>query len=104
MVHRTARAHLLGLDPHILSDFGPLGDFGVDETAKLLRRAARSPADAAARIAELAPYQPYWIEEPIGTDQPHAAWRGLAQASAAPPAAGLKWTPTLTRCGSRCFR
>ena len=49
---------------------------------------AWSPADAAARITELAPYQPYWIEEPIGADQPHAAWRALAQASPVPLAAG----------------
>lgn len=49
---------------------------------------AWSPDDAAARIAELAPYQPYWIEEPIGADQPHATWRALAQASAVPLAAG----------------
>ena len=49
---------------------------------------AWSPADAAVRITELAPYQPYWIEEPIGADQPHAAWRALAQASPVPLAAG----------------
>ena len=49
---------------------------------------AWSPSDALARIAELAPYQPYWIEEPIGADQPHAAWRSLAQASPVPLAAG----------------
>jgi L-alanine-DL-glutamate epimerase-like enolase superfamily enzyme len=49
---------------------------------------AWSPAHAAIRIAELAPYKPYWIEEPIGADQPHAAWRSLAQASPVPLAAG----------------
>lgn len=49
---------------------------------------AWSPQDAPARIAELAPLRPYWIEEPIGADQPHAAWAGLAKASAVPLAAG----------------
>lgn len=44
--------------------------------------------DAAARITELAPYRPYWIEEPISADQPHQAWQALAQASEVPLAAG----------------
>ncbi len=46
------------------------------------------PADAAARIAALAPFKPYWIEEPIAADQPHAVWSALANASAVPLAAG----------------
>ncbi|MEO8543005.1 MAG: mandelate racemase/muconate lactonizing enzyme family protein [Betaproteobacteria bacterium] len=49
---------------------------------------AWSLQDAPARIAELAPYQPYWIEEPIDADQPHAAWQDLARASSIPLAAG----------------
>ena len=49
---------------------------------------AWSPQDAPARIAELAPFRPYWIEEPIGADEPHAAWASLAKASAVPLAAG----------------
>lgn len=49
---------------------------------------AWSPQDAPARIAELAPLRPYWIEEPIGADQPHSAWVGLAKSSAVPLAAG----------------
>lgn len=44
--------------------------------------------EAVARIAELAPYQPHWMEEPIGADQPHAAWRALAERSLVPLAAG----------------
>ncbi|MCW5643055.1 MAG: mandelate racemase/muconate lactonizing enzyme family protein [Rhodoferax sp.] len=46
------------------------------------------PADAADRIAALAPFHPFWIEEPIGADQPHDAWSALAKASAVPLAAG----------------
>ena len=59
---------------------------------------AWSPTDAASRIAELAPYKPYWIEEPIGADQPHAAWHSLAQASPVPLAAGenLRGEPAFT--------
>jgi len=49
---------------------------------------AWSPQDAAARIAELAPMRPYWIEEPIGADQPHEAWAELARSSAVALAAG----------------
>jgi len=44
--------------------------------------------DAVARIAELAPYRPLWIEEPIPADCPHDAWRSLAASSAIPLAAG----------------
>jgi L-alanine-DL-glutamate epimerase-like enolase superfamily enzyme len=44
--------------------------------------------DAARRIAELAPYRPLWIEEPIAADYPHPAWSALAAASVIPLAAG----------------
>lgn len=44
--------------------------------------------DAVARIDELAPYRPLWIEEPIAADYSHAAWDTLAAASAIPLAAG----------------
>jgi L-alanine-DL-glutamate epimerase-like enolase superfamily enzyme len=49
---------------------------------------AWQPSNAAERIAALAPYRPYWIEEPIGADQSHADWSALARASAVPLAAG----------------
>jgi L-alanine-DL-glutamate epimerase-like enolase superfamily enzyme len=49
---------------------------------------AWSPEDATARIAELAPYRPHWIEEPLMADEPHAAWRTLASRSEVPLAAG----------------
>lgn len=49
---------------------------------------AWTPADAAARIAELAPFAPHWIEEPIAADHAHATWRALASTSAVPLAAG----------------
>nr|MBP6853961.1 mandelate racemase/muconate lactonizing enzyme family protein [Rhodoferax sp.] len=45
------------------------------------------PEQAQTRIAALAPYRPFWIEEPIGADQPHAAWVALARSSPVPLAA-----------------
>ncbi len=47
-----------------------------------------TPEEAPARIAELAPYRPHWIEEPIGADQPPAVWGALAARSDVPLAAG----------------
>ena len=49
---------------------------------------AWTPDKAAQRIAELAPWRPFWIEEPIGADESHAAWQALARSSAVPLAAG----------------
>ena len=49
---------------------------------------AWTPDNAAQRIADLAPWRPFWIEEPIGADQAHAAWLALARSSAVPLAAG----------------
>ncbi|MEO8741093.1 MAG: mandelate racemase/muconate lactonizing enzyme family protein [Casimicrobiaceae bacterium] len=49
---------------------------------------AWSPEVAATRIAELAQFNPHWIEEPIGADQPAAAWREVAHHSAIALAAG----------------
>jgi len=46
------------------------------------------PSDASARIAELLPFHPHWIEEPIMADAPPSAWRALAAACAVPLAAG----------------
>ena len=61
---------------------------GPDATIMLDANQAWGPTDAADRIAELAPYAPHWIEEPIGADQSPAAWRALASASAIALAAG----------------
>lgn len=49
---------------------------------------AWSPSEAAQRIAQLAPFRPHWIEEPIAADQPHRAWSELARCSEIPLAAG----------------
>ncbi|MCC7041518.1 MAG: mandelate racemase/muconate lactonizing enzyme family protein [Burkholderiales bacterium] len=49
---------------------------------------AWSPVDATKRIAELAPFRPHWIEEPILADEPPEAWCAVAHASAIPLAAG----------------
>ena len=49
---------------------------------------AWSPDDAPARIGELAPYRPHWVEEPMRADVPFAAWQSLARACGQPIAAG----------------
>jgi len=61
---------------------------GPSATIMLDANQAWTPADAAARIAELAPHAPHWIEEPIAADHSHAEWRTLAAASVVPLAAG----------------
>lgn len=49
---------------------------------------AWSRDEAPARIAELAPYRPLWIEEPMLADEPVDAWRALAARIDVPIAAG----------------
>lgn len=61
---------------------------GDDATIMCDANQAWTPADASARIAELAPYRPLWIEEPLPADCSRAAWSALAEASAVPLAAG----------------
>ena len=61
---------------------------GDDATIMCDANQAWTPEDAPARIAELAPYRPHWIEEPIAADEPHEAWRAVARASEIPLAAG----------------
>ena len=61
---------------------------GADATIMVDANQAWTPADAAVRIAELAPFKPHWVEEPIAADESLDAWRALATASAAPLAAG----------------
>ncbi len=61
---------------------------GDEATIMLDANQAWAPEDAAERITALAPYRPYWMEEPIGADQPPETWRRLAGSSAVPLAAG----------------
>jgi D-galactarolactone cycloisomerase len=61
---------------------------GADATIMLDANQAWTPDEAPARIAELAPLAPHWIEEPIGADESPAAWGALAAQSAIPLAAG----------------
>ena len=60
----------------------------ADATIMCDANQAWTPEEAPARIAELAPLAPLWIEEPIGADQPLDAWRALARASPVALAAG----------------
>ena len=61
---------------------------GPDATIMCDANQAWTPDEAPARIEDLAPFRPHWIEEPIAADHPHAAWSALAQASEIPLAAG----------------
>lgn len=61
---------------------------GADAAIMCDANQAWSSDEAAQRIAELAPYRPFWIEEPIAADQPHEAWRALAACSDIALAAG----------------
>ncbi|MEP6941437.1 MAG: mandelate racemase/muconate lactonizing enzyme family protein [Betaproteobacteria bacterium] len=61
---------------------------GDDAAIMLDANQAWSPDDALLRIAELARWNPQWIEEPLAADQPHQAWIALAKASPIPVAAG----------------
>lgn len=61
---------------------------GDDATIMTDANQAWTPEDAVVRIAELAPFRPHWIEEPILADHPPDAWRALASKSAVPLAAG----------------
>lgn len=47
-----------------------------------------TPAEALTRIEELAPYRPFWIEEPIAADESHEMWLSVAARSPVPLAAG----------------
>jgi len=61
---------------------------GADATVMIDANQAWAPDTAALRIAELAPFRPYWVEEPMAADEPTDAWRALAQQSRVPLAAG----------------
>ncbi len=61
---------------------------GDDATLMTDANQAWTPEEALVRIAELAPFRPYWIEEPILADHPLDVWRTLASSSAVPLAAG----------------
>lgn len=61
---------------------------GDDATIMVDANQAWDPDTAAARVAELVPYRPLWIEEPLAADEPAAAWRQLARHAGVPLAGG----------------
>lgn len=61
---------------------------GDEATIMIDANQAWSPETAPRRIAELAPFQPLWIEEPIAADESLPQWRALAAQSEVPVAAG----------------
>ena len=63
-------------------------ELGAPATIMVDANQAWTPADAPARIAELAAFAPHRVEEPMAADVPLDAWRTLAAQSAVPLAAG----------------
>jgi len=61
---------------------------GNDATIMVDANQAWSPAAAPARIEELLPYAPHWIEEPIAADETLDTWKRLLADTGAPLAAG----------------
>ena len=61
---------------------------GTHATIMVDANQAWTPEEAAARIAELTPFNPHWVEEPIAADESLGAWRTLAANSTTPLAAG----------------
>lgn len=61
---------------------------GADALIMVDANQAWTPESAAARIAELAPFKPYWIEEPIAADESVSDWQRLARRCGLPLAAG----------------
>jgi len=66
----------------IRSALGPHAQVMIDANQ------AWDPDTAAQRMAELASFDPYWIEEPLAADEPLQAWRELAQTTPIALAAG----------------
>jgi len=61
---------------------------GANATIMIDANQGWSSEEAPARIAELAPFSPHWVEEPIAADEPADAWRALAHGTGIPLAAG----------------
>lgn len=61
---------------------------GRDATIMVDANQAWSAEEAPARIQELLPFAPHWIEEPIAADEPLATWKRLLADTGAPLAAG----------------
>ena len=61
---------------------------GARATIMVDANQAWSAEQAVARIEELLPYAPHWIEEPIAADETTQTWKRLAAQTGAPLAAG----------------
>jgi D-galactarolactone cycloisomerase len=61
---------------------------GSDATVMIDVNQGWDPETAAARIDELLPFSPFWVEEPLAADEPIETWQALAHATGAPIAAG----------------
>ncbi len=61
---------------------------GMNATVMVDANQAWEPDDAARQVDGLAPFNPYWVEEPIAADEPAADWLALARRCGVPLAAG----------------
>ncbi len=61
---------------------------GDDAVIMVDANQAWSAGEAARRIAQLAPFRPYWVEEPIAADEFIPEWQDLARKCGVPLAAG----------------
>jgi D-galactarolactone cycloisomerase len=64
------------------------GALGKDAVVMVDANQAWTPGTAAPRIAELAPWNPFWVEEPLAADESAADWQALARECGVPLAAG----------------
>jgi L-alanine-DL-glutamate epimerase-like enolase superfamily enzyme len=61
---------------------------GDDAVIMIDANQAWSPDAAGRHIAELAPFRPYWVEEPLAADEPIPQWDEIARHCGVPLAAG----------------
>lgn len=61
---------------------------GRDAVVMIDANQAWMPEEAVARITELLPFQPLWIEEPMAADEPILQWQDVAKRTGAALAAG----------------
>lgn len=86
----TAFKFKVGFEPDKdIADFEAMrAALGPEAQIMIDANQAWEPDTAARRIAALARYEPFWIEEPLAADEPLDVWRRLADSTPVPLAAG----------------
>jgi L-alanine-DL-glutamate epimerase-like enolase superfamily enzyme len=80
----------VGFDPlRDLANFREIREvLGADAVIMIDANQAWSSGEAVARIRDLAPFSPLWVEEPIPADEPASAWHEVARDGGVALAAG----------------